>query len=60
MGEMLADSELNKGAAGGGKKTAPRGNYVAPRDDTPTLAELGLSKKESAGRLQARARPQVQ
>jgi N6-adenosine-specific RNA methylase IME4 len=31
-----------RGAIAGGKKSGPRGAFVAPRDDAPTLAELGL------------------
>jgi N6-adenosine-specific RNA methylase IME4 len=48
MGEMLKASELNKGASAGGKKVSPRGHYLLPRDKTPTLKELGLTKNESA------------
>lgn len=50
MGEMLAatEDERAKGAAAGGKKTSPRGSYTERRDDTPTLADLGVTKKESA------------
>ena len=42
MGEMLAETERAKGAAAGGKKDAPRGNYTEPRDKEPTLADLGI------------------
>lgn len=45
---------LNRGAAGGGKKEAPRGSFVEPRDTTPTLADLGIGKKLSS-RAQALA-----
>lgn len=42
MGEMLRAAEKNAGAKGIGKSAVPTGNR------TPTLAELGLSKRESA------------
>jgi hypothetical protein len=48
MGQLLEKAEKNKGAKAGGKKTGSRGTYVVPRDSSPTLAELGISKKESA------------
>jgi len=48
LGQILASLEKNKGAAGGGKKTAPRGSLVEPRDNSPTLSDLGIDKKLSA------------
>lgn len=48
MGELLQATERAKGAASGGTKTAPRGSYVEPRDTHPTLAEIGITKKESS------------
>jgi hypothetical protein len=52
LGEMLAEQKagegLNKGAAAGGVKESPRGNYTEPRDTTPTLASVGISKKLSS------------
>ena len=48
MGEILKETERNKGAAGGGVKEKPRGIFSELRDTTPTLAELGISKKESS------------
>lgn len=48
MGQFLQASERAKGAAAGGKKQSPRGPYREPRDSAPTLAELGITKKESA------------
>lgn len=48
LGEMLKAAPKNTGAAGGGKKDAPRGSIVEPRDTTPTLADLGINKKVSA------------
>src|SRR5262249_26382908 len=35
---------LNRGAAAGGKKTAPRGVLKTPRDLRPTLAAQGIAK----------------
>jgi N6-adenosine-specific RNA methylase IME4 len=35
---------LNRGAAGGGEKTGPRGLLVNPRDLRPTLASQGIDK----------------
>jgi len=35
---------LNRGAAGGGKKTSPRGLLKNPRDQRPTLASQGIDK----------------
>jgi N6-adenosine-specific RNA methylase IME4 len=35
---------LNTGAAGGGKKTGPRGLLLDPRDVRPTLASQGIDK----------------
>ncbi len=35
---------LNAGAAAGGEKEGPRGLYVNPRDDRPTLASQGIDK----------------
>jgi hypothetical protein len=48
LGELLKAMPKAKGAKAGGKKAGPRGSYVAPRDSTPTLAELGLDKKTAA------------
>jgi N6-adenosine-specific RNA methylase IME4 len=47
-GELLLAMEKNKGARGGGKKDAPRGRLKQPRDVTPKLAEIGISKSQSA------------
>jgi hypothetical protein len=38
---------LNRGAAGGGKKTGSRGVLITPRDDRPTLASQGIDKNRS-------------
>jgi hypothetical protein len=38
---MLKEMPKNKGAAGGGDKTASRGTYLELRDNVPTLAEMG-------------------
>jgi len=52
LGEMIREQKqgegLNKGAAAGGVKESPRGNYTEPRDTTPTLADIGISKKLSS------------
>ncbi|MCX5653384.1 MAG: hypothetical protein NTY65_01865 [Planctomycetota bacterium] len=48
MGEMLAQTPRAKGARAGGKKESSRGHYMQPRDNTPTLSALGISKRESA------------
>jgi N6-adenosine-specific RNA methylase IME4 len=48
VGELLRVSEKNKGARGGGQKDAPRGRVVKPRDTTPKLADLGVSKTQSS------------
>jgi N6-adenosine-specific RNA methylase IME4 len=47
-GELLREMEKNKGARGGGRKDAPRGRVVKPRDTTPKLADLGVSKTQSS------------
>ena len=44
LGRMLEAADKNKGAAGGDRKSEPRGSYVEPRDKTPTLAELGMTQ----------------
>lgn len=48
LGELLKETERAKGAAGGGQKESSRGAYVELRDSVPTLADLGLTKKESS------------
>jgi N6-adenosine-specific RNA methylase IME4 len=48
LGEYLKQVPKAKGASAGGTKDGPRGAYTEPRDDAPTLAELGISKKLSA------------
>ncbi|MBA4192588.1 MAG: hypothetical protein C0467_31860 [Planctomycetaceae bacterium] len=47
MGEFLHGAEKNRGASAGGEKEGSRGSYREPRDTTPTLAEVGITKKES-------------
>jgi hypothetical protein len=47
-GQMLAEMPKAKGAAAGGEKDGPRGNYVVPRDSAPTLETLGISKNQSS------------
>jgi hypothetical protein len=51
MGEMLKETELNKGAQGIGKSA------VQPVDRTPTLADIGISKNESARAQKVAALP---
>ena len=46
-GELLRETEKNKGMAGGGKRTAS-GTFTEPLDTTPTLASLGIDKKLSS------------
>ena len=47
MGDFLRSAEKNKGAKAGGKKESPRGSLIKPRDTTPTLSDLGITKRES-------------
>lgn len=60
MGEMLQATKDDRpsGARSGGKKDGPRGNYTEPRESGPTLAELGLSKRESADAQRLAAIPE--
>lgn len=48
LGELMAAQRetvgLNAGAAAGGEKEGPRGLYINPRDERPTLAEAGIDK----------------
>lgn len=48
MGEMLAAAELNRGTAGQGRPKKGGNAIEPPKDETPTLAELGVSKRESS------------
>lgn len=48
MGEFLKATEKNQGASAGGKKESSRGAFLEPRDSTPTLAQVGITKKESS------------
>src|ERR1035437_4241068 len=45
---MLKEMPKNTGAAGGGKKDGPRGNYLEQRHETPTHSDLSLDKKTSS------------
>lgn len=47
-GELLREMEKNKGARGGGKKNAPRGRVVEPRDTAPKLSDIGITKSQSS------------
>jgi hypothetical protein len=62
LGEMIIAQketiDLNQGAAGGGKKTSPRGTLVEPRDTRPTLASAGIDKKLSASAQRIAALPE--
>ena len=55
MGERLAETERAKGVrtAGGGKGAG--GNMVVPPASEPTLAELGITKRESAAAPRVRS-----
>lgn len=63
LGEVIKQQKetvgLNKGAAGGGVKDSPRGNFTEPRDTTPTLAEVGISKKLSSHAQKIAALPEA-
>lgn len=53
LGEMLAATERNEGAKGVGKSAVTKGDRtqqsaVTSGDHTPTLEEMGLTKRESA------------
>ena len=48
LGELLREMEKNKGARAGGKKDGPRGRFVKPRDTTPRLSDLGITKGQSS------------
>ena len=56
LGEILKATPRAIGAAGGGKRKGLRGSLVSPRNNTPTIADLGLDKKTSmkAKRLRGR------
>ena len=47
-GELLREMEKNKGASAGGKKDGPRGRMTEPRDRTPKLSDIGVTKTQSA------------
>lgn len=57
-GELLGEMEKNKGASAGGVKESPRGRIVEPRDTTPTLSEIGISKSQSSRWQQIATIPQ--
>ena len=63
-GEMLRETEKNKGTAGTGDANIGRGTggtiVLPPVDDTPTLADMGISKGESSNRQKVAAIPEVQ
>lgn len=47
-GELRGEEGKARGAAAGGKKSGPRGAFVASRDKNPTLEEMAISKDVSA------------
>jgi hypothetical protein len=47
LGDVLKREPKATGAAGGGVKNKSRGSYVELRDNNPTLADLGVTKRES-------------
>ena len=55
---MLAEAPKAIGAAGGGKKTGPRGTFTEPRDAPSTLADMGIDKKLSARSQELAAMPE--
>lgn len=57
LGEMLRVMPKSVGAAAGGVKDGPRGSYVEPRESTPTLADIGITKKTSMRAQQLAAMP---
>ena len=48
LGELLLDTERAKGTAGTGRPTLGGHKALPPKSDAPTLAELGITKNESA------------
>jgi len=58
MGEMLRETERAKGGNVETLKQYPTGNVVAPVGTPPTLASLGLTKRESAEAQKLAALPQ--
>lgn len=58
LGDTLKALPKAKGATSGGKKSGPRGSFVELRDQTPTLADLGIDKKTSAFAQQLAALPE--
>lgn len=55
MGEMLAETELNKGAKG---SIVTGEGHVPVKDKAPTLSDLGITKHESARAQKLAALPQ--
>jgi hypothetical protein len=60
MGEMLAETELNTGTKGqlNGKDVSGVYRQTPPEDDRPTLAEIGITKHESARAQKVAALPE--
>jgi hypothetical protein len=47
-GELLAETEKNKGTRGQGRPSKRGRSGRPPKDETPTLADLGVSKDQSS------------
>jgi len=48
---MLAGMEKAKGTAGVGNNNVTGGAAILPPGDTPTLAEIGITKRQPSGWL---------
>jgi len=48
LGELLAETEKNKGTQGRIQEHIAGGDIVQPPDDTPTLTDLGVEKHQSS------------
>jgi|SRR6185295_77051 len=56
-GELLAEMEKNKGARGQGRPRLGGGTEQPPKDETPTLKDLGVTKTQSSRWQQLAALP---
>lgn len=57
LGELLEATERNKGTAGKGRPKKGGDHSEPPKDDAPTLSDLGISKKESSKAQEVAALP---
>ncbi len=57
LGQLLEAMPKAKGAIAGGSKVGSRGSYRELRDDTPTYADLKLTKKTAMVAQQLAALP---